>query len=186
MSRLEGTRILTFVHNEFDDLSLWYPVLRLREEGAFVYLAGEEAGKAYYGKHGVPALTDFAFEEVDPHEYNGVLIPGGWAVDKLRRFGHVIKFVHDMDALNKTIGHFSHGGSVLISAKILNGRTVTSALSIKEDMENAGANWQDDAVVVEGNLVSSQRQPDLPKYMKTYIDCLIRNKQRGENQLTPQ
>ena len=166
---MAAKRFAMLVHNEFEDLELWYPVLRLREAGAVVHIAGEEVGYTYTGKHGLNATADIDYEDVDPDVYDGLLIPGGWAPDKLRRYTIVVKLVREFDEANAPIGQICHAGWVLISAGILNGRKVTSTPAIKDDMENAGAKWIDKSAVVDGNLVSAQRPPDLPNFMKLYL-----------------
>ncbi|MED4461338.1 type 1 glutamine amidotransferase domain-containing protein [Metabacillus fastidiosus] len=167
--KLEGKKILSFVHHEFEDLELWYPIHRLREEGAIVELAGEKANETYIGKYGVPAEADFSFGDINPAEYDALLVPGGWAPDKLRRFPEVIAIVQHMEENKKPIGQICHAGWVLISAKVLEGKKVTSTPGIRDDMENAGATWIDEPVVVDGHLVSSRRPPDLPDYMREFI-----------------
>ncbi|TXC91121.1 type 1 glutamine amidotransferase [Metabacillus litoralis] len=173
--RLSGKKVLSFVHEDFEDLELWYPIHRLREEGAIVDLAGEDASFTYKGKYGVPATSDFAFQDVKASDYDALLVPGGWAPDKLRRFKEVIDIVQYMEENKKPIGQICHAGWVLISAKILEGKTVTSTPGIKDDMENAGATWLDEAVVVDGHLISSRRPPDLPDYMREFIRVLEEN-----------
>ena len=170
--RLTGKKVLSFVHHEFEDLELWYPILRLREEGAEVHLAGEEAGKKYIGKYGVPAESDFAYGDITPSDYDAILVPGGWAPDKIRRFPEVLNIVQYMDKNEKPIGQICHAGWVLISADILKGRKVTSTPGIKDDMVNAGAEWIDEPVVVDGHLVSSRRPPDLPDYLREFIKVM--------------
>ncbi|WP_227936245.1 type 1 glutamine amidotransferase domain-containing protein [Alkalihalobacillus deserti] len=170
--RLQDKKVMAIVDEEFEDLELWYPIMRLREEGATVHIVGAEKGKMYIGKYGVPATTDFAYTDVESENYNGILVPGGWAPDKLRRYSEVLKFVKEMDKAEKPIGQICHAGWVLISAKILKGRTVTSTPGIRDDMENAGAKWQDEAVVVDGHIISSRRPPDLPPYAKAFADAL--------------
>lgn len=170
--RLAGKKILSFVHHEFEDLELWYPILRLREEGATVHLAGEEAGKSYIGKYGVPAEADFAYGDITPSDYDAILVPGGWAPDKIRRFPEVLNIVQFMDKNRLPIGQICHAGWVLISAGILKGRKVTSTPGIKDDMVNAGAEWIDEPVVVDGHLVSSRRPPDLPDYLREFIKVM--------------
>lgn len=165
-------KVLSLIHSDFEDLEFWYPILRLKEEGVEVIVAGEKAGETYIGKYGVPANSDCAFSEIKVEEFDGILIPGGWAPDKLRRFQEVIDIVRKMNDENKVIGQICHAGWVTISAKILNGKNVTSTPGIKDDMENAGAVWIDEAVVVDKNLVSSRRPMDLPLYMKKYIEVL--------------
>ena len=170
--RLKDKKILSFVHHDFEDLELWYPIHRLREEGAIVHLAGEQAGTKYIGKYGVPAESDYSFSEVNADVYDAVLVPGGWAPDKLRRFSEVLTFIQKMDEQQKPIGQICHAGWVLISADILKGRKVTSTPGIRDDMVNAGSTWYDEAVVVDGHIVSSRRPPDLPDYMREFIKVL--------------
>jgi protease I len=170
--RLDGKQVICLVDEEFEDLELWYPIYRTREEGAVVLLAGPEKGKTYTGKYGVPAAADISFDEMDAAACDGLLVPGGWAPDKLRRYPKVLQLVRELDAAGKPIGQICHAGWVLVSAKILQGRKVTSTPGIRDDMENAGAVWLDEAVVVDGNLVSSRRPPDLPPYAKAFCDAL--------------
>lgn len=170
--RLTNKKVIALVDHEFEDLELWYPVMRLQEEGATVHLVGPKSKESYTGKYGVPAVADFSFTEIHPADYDGILIPGGWAPDKLRRYAEVLEMVKHMDENQKPIGQICHAGWVLISAKILQGRKVTSTPGIKDDMENAGAIWINEPVVVDGHLVSSRRPPDLPPYAKAFADAL--------------
>ena len=149
-------RILALVSDDFEDLELWYPVLRLREEGCQVDLAAEKKGQLCHGKYGVPCTSEFSFLEVNPADYDGILVPGGWAPDKLRRFPEVLAIVRKMNEDGKVIGEICHA----------------STPDIRDDMENAGAIWHDQASVVDGNIVSARRPPDLPAYMKDYIRVL--------------
>ena len=165
-------KALQLIDHDFEDLELWYPVLRLREAGVTVHLAGEKAQETYIGKYGVPAVADCSFLEAAAADYDALLVPGGWAPDKLRRFPAVVRLVQEFDAAQKPIGQICHAGWVLISAKILQGKKVTSTPGIRDDMENAGATWFDEPVVVDGNLVSSRRPPDLPEYMKAFLEVL--------------
>ncbi|BCU80779.1 protease [Polycladomyces abyssicola] len=170
--RLAGKKVIALVENEFEDLELWYPVLRVQEEGAEVVLVGPEAKAEYKGKYGVPVRTDAAFDDIDPNDFDGILVPGGWAPDKLRRYESVLNMVRVMDAAQKPIGHICHAGWVLISAGILRGKRVTSTPGIRDDMVNAGATWVDEPVVVDGHIISSRRPPDLPPYAKAFCDAL--------------
>jgi len=163
-------KILAFVHNDFEDLELWYPILRMRGEGFTVHLAGDIGHHVFVGKYGVPAKSDFAFDEISADHYDGLLIPGGWAPDKLRRFPQVLEFTRSMMLMNKPVGQICHAGWVLVSANVLEGRKVTSTPGIKDDLLNAGAEWVDAPVVVDGNLVSSQKPADLPFYMNAYLE----------------
>ncbi|MFC0187282.1 type 1 glutamine amidotransferase domain-containing protein [Fictibacillus aquaticus] len=170
--RLQDKKVLSLVHHDFEDLELWYPILRLREEGAKVDLVGEKAGETYIGKYGVPAESDFAFGDVKAEDYDAILVPGGWAPDKLRRFPEVLEMVRHMEEKRKPIGQICHAGWVLISAKVLEGKKVTSTPGIRDDMENAGCEWLDEPVVVDGHLISSRRPPDLPDYMREFVEVL--------------
>lgn len=172
--KLQGKKVLQLVSNDFEDLELWYPVHRLREEGAHVILAGEKADHAYIGKYGVPAKSDVSFDDVDITSFDAILVPGGWSPDLLRRFDSVKDFVRYMDEQKRPIGQICHAGWVLISANILDGVNVTSTPGIKDDMENAGAIWHDEPVVVDGHIVSSRRPPDLPDYMRAFIDVFAK------------
>mgnify|MGYP002824709112 CR=1 FL=1 len=157
-------RVASLIHDDFEDLEFWYPTLRLREAGHTVDVVGESVGTVYHGKYGVPAESTHAWGEVRAADYQVLLVPGGWAPDKLRRFPDVLELVRAMDRDGKVIGEICHAGWVLISAGILAGRTVTSTPGIRDDMVNAGATWVDEAVVTDGTLVSSRRPPDLPAY----------------------
>jgi protease I len=169
---MKNKKIIALISQDFEDLELMYPVLRLREEGVTVHVVGEEAGKKYLGKYGVPCVSDFAFTEVDPKDYDGILVPGGWAPDALRRFPVVLEMVRSMDERKRVIGQICHAGWVLISAGVLKGVNVTSTPGIKDDMRNAGAIWHDVPSIIDGHIVSSRRPPDLPDYMKDYIKVL--------------
>ena len=164
-------RILQLVSDDFEDLELWCPVMRLREEGHTVDLAAEKPGK-YHGKYGVPCEVEMSFLDADPSKYDGILVPGGWAPDKLRRFPEVLSFVRKMDEDSKLIGEICHAGWVLCSAGILKGRKVTSTPGIKDDMMNAGAIWEDTPLVIDGNIISARRPPDIPVYSKALADFL--------------
>lgn len=170
--RLKDKKIIAVVDNLYNDLEHWYPVYRMREEGAQVDIVGQEANAVYKGQSGIAAKTDYAFSDIDANDYDGILIPGGWAPDKLRRYPELLEIVRTLNAQNKPIGHICHAGWVLISADILKGRTSTSTPAIKDDMKNAGATWVDEPVVVDGNIISSRKPDDLPVYAKAYADKL--------------
>jgi len=166
---LTGKRALSLIHYDYEDLEFWYPKLRLEEAGVNVEVAGEKATTTYTGKHGVPAMSEIDFGSADPATYDALLIPGGWAPDKLRRFEEVLSIVKTMNDQGKIIGIICHAGWVLVSAGVLEGKRATSTPAIKDDMMNAGATWVNEPVVVDGNLVSSRRPPDLPGYMQALI-----------------
>ncbi len=169
---LNGKKVLAFVENDFEDLELWYPVLRLRESGAQVDIAGPKAKQAYIGKYGVPIASDYAFDEVDSADYAGLYVPGGWAPDKLRRYESVLRLTREFHRDRKPIAQICHAGWVLISAQICRGMTMTSTPGIRDDLENAGAIWVDREVVVDRNIVSGRRPPDLPPFTLEFVRLL--------------
>ena len=169
---LFGNKVLFFVDDEFEDLEMWYPILRLRESGALITVIGPEKNKKYIGKYGVPLVSDLAFDEVKSEDFIGLYVTGGWAPDKLRRYPDVLRLTREFHEANKPIAQICHAGWVLISAKILNGYTVTSTPGIRDDMENAGATWVDEEVVIDRNLISGRRPPDLPAFTKAFVDKL--------------
>ena len=171
---LKNKKILTLVDEIYEDLELLYPILRLREEGATVVVAGQETDKTYSGKHGYPIEADMTFSEVKVEEYDALLVPGGFAPDKLRRYPEVLEFVKHFDKEKKVIGHICHAGWVLVSADVLQGVKVTSTPAIKDDLTNAGAEWVDEEVVVDGHIISSRRPDDLPAYVKSIIDQIAK------------
>jgi protease I len=164
--------IIYFVDEIYEDLELWYPKIRLEEEGHKVTVAGQTAGQIYKGKHGYPCKADVAISEIKGKSYDAIAIPGGFAPDKLRRIPKVLELLREFDSENKVIAFICHAGWVLVSAKILKGRKVTSTTAIKDDMENAGALWKDEAVVVDKNLISSRTPADLPYFSKAIIAAL--------------
>ena len=169
---LKDKKILTIVSPDYDDLEFHYPIIRLNEEGVSVTIASETKSENVKGKYGLSTKSDISFDEVDITQYDGILIPGGWAPDYLRRFDSVLDFVKYMDKNNKLIGIICHAGWVLSSADILKGRTVTSTPGIKHDLMHAGAEWVNEAAITDGNLVSGRRPPDLHVYVPMLLDVL--------------
>ena len=159
---LDGRRVLAFVGADYEDLELWYPKLRLEEAGARVILAASEAGRLYQGKHGYPARSEIAFTDVRFDDFAGVLVPGGWLPDALRRDPTVLELTRRFHASGRMVATICHGPWVLISAGVCRGVKMTSTPGIRDDLENAGAVWVDEPVVVDRNVISSRRPPDLP------------------------
>lgn len=170
--KLKNKNVLTVVDHEFEDSELLYPHYRLQEEGVIAHIAGKEAETVYKGKHGVPVTSDYSFEQINIEEYDALLVPGGWAPDKLRRYDDVLEMVTFMNDQKRVIGQICHAGWVLISADILKGKNVTSTPGIKDDMTNAGSIWHNEEVVVDGHLVSSRRPPDLPAYGRALVEAM--------------
>lgn len=169
---LQGTRVAVLAEEIYEDLELWYPVLRLREAGAEVKIVGPKAGETYKSKHGYPAKADLAMDEVNAADFEGLVIPGGYAPDRMRRHPAMLSFVRAMHEARKPVAFICHAGWVPISAGIVRGRTVTSVSAIKDDLVNAGARWIDQEVVVDGNLISSRTPPDLPAFCRELIKVL--------------
>jgi len=161
-----------YLENMYNDLEFWYPRLRLVEAGARVLVAGPEAGREYKSKLGMPAVADAAFRDLDPASLHGVIIPGGYAPDLMRRHQAALAFVRAMFEAGKLVAAICHAGWVPISAGILRGKRCTSFFSIKDDMVNAGALWEDAAAVVDGCLVSSRTPDDLPQFMTACLGAL--------------
>jgi deglycase len=173
---LKGKRVLFFAAPLYEDLELWYPKIRLEEEEATTTVAGI-GEKTYQGKRGYPVTVDANVDQVDAAQFDGLVIPGGFAPDQLRRFDKVLQLTREIHQAGKPVAFICHAGWVPISAKILKGRRATSVRAIKDDLENAGVIWEDSPVVVDGNLISSRTPADLPQFSKALIAALLRGPQ---------
>jgi protease I len=170
-----GNRILIFVADEYEDLELWYPKLRLEEAGVHVTVAGPEAGKIYRGKHGYPCVADAAIADMESADFQGVLCPGGWMPDKIRRDPQTLALVRECAEAGKLVAAICHGGWIPISAEVYRGVKVTGSPGIKDDLVNAGAIWQDAPLVVDRHFVSSRKPADLPEFMTGVLRVLSRS-----------
>ena len=170
MQPLSGKRFLIFVGDIYEDLELWYPKLRLIEAGAEVVVAGPEADKVYAGKNGYPCKSDAAIADVSADGFDGLVVPGGFMPDKLRRDQKVLQIVRDFDSAKKPIAAVCHGGWIPISAGVYKGVRVTGSPGIKDDLVNAGATFEDAAVVVDGHHVSSRKPDALPDFCRAIIE----------------
>jgi len=169
---LQGKRVAILVEDLYQDQEVWYPYYRLREAGAEVVVVGTGSKGEYKGKYGYPITPQTTAEQISAHEIDGLIVPGGYAPDILRRFPTVIRLVKEADAQGKVIGAICHAGWVLCSAGILRGKTVTCFSAIKDDVVNAGAAFVDREVVRDGNLITSRKPDDLPAFMHAVIDAL--------------
>lgn len=169
---LVGRRILIFVGDIYEDLELWYPKLRLIEAGAAVVVAGQQADAIYDGKNGYPCKSDAAIADVNADDFDGVVVPGGFMPDKLRRDPKVLQLVRDFADAGKLVAAICHGGWIPISAKVYDGVRVTGSPGIKDDLINAGAIWEDAAVVVDRHFVSSRKPDDLPDFCRGILQVL--------------
>jgi protease I len=173
---LNGTRVLFFAGPLYEDLELWYPKIRLEEEGATTTVAGL-GERTYQGKRGYPVTVDTSVDQVEAAGFDGLVIPGGFAPDQLRRYEKVLRITREIHQAGKPLAFICHAGWVPISAKILQGKRATSVRAIKDDMENAGVTWEDSPVVVDGNLISSRTPADLPHFCKALIAALHKGPQ---------
>ncbi|MCS3750292.1 protease I [Salinibacter ruber] len=169
---LSHCRVAVLVDKSFEDLEFWVPTMRLREEGAEVVVAGREADATFTGKHGLTATTDVAARALAPGDLDGVVVPGGWAPDKLRRDEGVQALVREMDAQQKIVAQICHAGLVGISAGIVEGRQATGSTGIKDDLVNAGATWVDEAAFQEDHLVWGRVVKDIPAFCRTLVQAL--------------
>lgn len=170
---LEGKRAGVMIGPLFEDTEATYPYYRLREAGAEVTLIGVAGGETLRGKRGQELRTDSAAADVDATELDVLVIAGGFGPDKLRTDGGVQALVREMDEQRKPLAFICHAGWVPVSAGIVDGRRVTSYPTIADDLRNAGAEWEDAEVVVDGNLVSSRRPDDLPAFMRALIELAV-------------
>jgi len=166
---LEGKKIIILVEEMFNDLEFWYPYYRLKEAGAHVVVVGSGSAEAYSGKSGTKAKVDAAADQISASEFDGIIIPGGYAPDLMRRYPEMVKLVRELFEAQKVVAAICHAGWMLASARILEGRKVTSFFAIKDDLINAGANWVDEEVVIDGKLITSRKPDDLPAFMRAVI-----------------
>ena len=170
--RLKNKRVAVFVELEFEDLEFWVPVMRLQEEGAQVTIVAPKAKQTYKGKYGVSATSDVAAADVNAAQFDALVVPGGWAPDKLRRYEAVTNLVRDMYAQKKVIGMICHAGWVGISANIVRGHRATGSVALKDDLNNAGAIWTDEAAFRDGNLVWGRVVKDIPDFCRELVAAI--------------
>ncbi len=169
--RLEGKKVVVLLAEGFEDLEYWVTVMRLQEEGAEVVTVGPGTDPVT-GKNALEAQAETTADGVDASELDGVVIPGGWAPDKLRRYPEITDLVRAVHEAGKTVGIICHGGLVAISAGILDGARATGSLGIKDDLENAGATWVDKAAFRDGNLVWGRVVADIPDFCRELVAAL--------------
>jgi len=168
---LTGRRVLFFAAPYYEDLELWYPKIRVEEEGATTVVAGL-GEPTYQGKRGYPLTVDTSVDEVEAADFDALVIPGGWAPDIMRRNQRLLALTRAFDQAKKPIAFICHAGWVPISAGIVRGRRGTSVGAIKDDLINAGMLWEDSAVVVDGNFITSRTPADLGVFSRALIDAL--------------
>jgi len=172
MAELEGKRIAVLAEDEYEDLELHYPLLRMREAGAQVTVIGSGSSQTYTGKHGLSITVDTTADHVQAAQFDAIIIPGGWAPDRMRRYDSMVNLVRQAQEQGKIIAAICHAGWMLASAEIVQGRTVTSVRAIRDDLRHAGAEWVDREVVRDGNIITSRVPADLPAFCREIIRAL--------------
>jgi protease I len=170
---LSGKKVAVLADNMYQEMEIWYPLYRLREAGAEVVVLAARAGETYTSKLGYPVVANASYEDAKASDFDGVVVPGGFAPDIIRRYPKAVQFVKDMDAQGKLVASICHGAWVLCSAMgMLKGRRATCFFAIKDDLINAGAAYIDAEVVVDRNLVTSRQPDDLPAFCRAAIEVL--------------
>lgn len=166
---LSGRSFLCFVGPDYEDLELWYPRYRLIEAGARFVVAGQEAGVTYHGKHGYPCVSQIAIDGIRTQKWDGLICAGGWMPDKLRRDREVLRITREFADAGKLVAAICHGGWIPISANVYRGVRVTGSPGIRDDLINAGAEFEDASVVVDRHFISSRRPDDLPDFCREIL-----------------
>jgi protease I len=172
---LNGKRVAILAENLYQEMELWVPYYRMKEEGAEVKVVGTGGAKGYTSKHGYPVPVDVQAEALGAVEFDAVIIPGGYAPDLMRRSEAVVRLVREAAQHGKLVAAICHAGWMLVSAGVLKGKTATSFFSIRDDMVNAGATWVDQEVVVDGNLITSRKPDDLPAFCREIVKALAKS-----------
>lgn len=169
---LAGKKVFILVETIYNDLEFWYPYYRLKEAGAEVIVVGPMGGMVYNGKAGLPVKADAGMADVTAGDCDGLIIPGGYAPDHMRRHPQMVQLVRDCVESGKIVAAICHAGWMLASADVLHGRTVTSFFAIRDDLVHAGATFVDQEVAVDGNIITSRTPDDLPPFMRAIISAL--------------
>lgn len=169
MMELKGKRVVILAEEMYNEFEFWYPYYRLKEAGADVTVVGSGSSETYKSKSGLQANVDASADKISAADYDGIVIPGGYAPDQMRRYPSMVKLVKDLFEAGKVVAAICHAGWMLASAEIVEGKTATCFFSIKDDLIHAGANYVDQEVVVDGNLITSRKPDDLPAFMRAVI-----------------
>lgn len=170
--RLTGKRIAFLLDEGFEDLEFWVTVMRLREEGAVVTILSKDAKQEYRGKNALAATSDASFRNAKSTDFDAIVVPGGWAPDKLRRNDDVKRLVKEIYDQQKIVGLICHAGLVGISAGIVSGHKSTGSLGIKDDLINAGATFVDEPAFRSGNLVWGRVVADIPDFCRELVAAI--------------
>jgi protease I len=169
---LTGKRVAILAENLYQEMELWVPYYRLKEEGAEVTVVGAGGAKSFTSKHGYPVNVDVQADAVSAMEFDAVVVPGGYAPDMMRRHDTMVRLVRDAAQHGKVVAAICHAGWMLASADVIKGKKVTSFFSIKDDMTHAGGQWVDEEVVVDGNLITARKPDDLPAFCREIVKAL--------------
>jgi protease I len=172
---LDGVRIALLIEDEYQILEGWYPLLRLQAAGAEVKVVGSGRKGSFHSKEGYPMDADAAAQEVSAEDFDAVVVPGGFAPDNMRLYPPMVDLVRNVFQAGKLTSAICHGGWMLVSAGALDGRRATGYLPIRDDVVNSGGTWVDEAVVEDGNVITSRTPPDLPLFVEALIAYLERN-----------
>ncbi len=172
--KLKGKKALILVEDLYQEMEVWYPLYRLKEEGAEVFTVAPEKGRIYKSKLGYPVTSDMSADQVRVADFDAVIVPGGYAPDLMRRHPAMVRIVSQALEAGKVLAAICHGGWMLASAGVLRGKTVTGFFAIRDDLVHAGATYVDREVVVDGHLVTSRKPDDLPAFMAAVIDAMSR------------
>lgn len=171
--RLQGKRVGMLVGPGFEDLEFWAVYMRVAEEKADIKVMGLNAGERYTSKNGgLTAFAEYGPRDLNSDDLDALLIPGGWAPDKLRRIPEYLQLIRDMDASGKVVGFICHAGWLAASAGVVSGRKATGSEGIRDDMVNAGAQWVDEPAFIDGNFVWGRVVADIPDYNAAVIQAI--------------
>lgn len=170
--RLNGMKVAILAEDNYNEFELWIPFYRLKEEEIEVTVVGSGSAPVYHGKYGIPVTVDKNAAQARADEFDAVVIPGGYAPDKMRTHPEMVSLVREAFQKGKIVAAICHAGWMLASADILKGKKATSYIAIRDDMKNAGASWEDSEVVRDGNLITSRKPEDLPAFCRTIIQAL--------------
>ncbi len=169
---LKNKKAAILVEDLYNDFEVWVPYYRLKEEGVLVHVIGSGTALTYHGKYGVPISADKSAKEVRGKDFDLVIIPGGYAPDRMRIHPEMVQLVREASENGKILASICHGGWMLASANVVRGKRLTSYVAIKDDLVNAGALWEDSEMVQDGALITSRKPEDLPAFCRAIIQSM--------------